>query len=221
MQAVQLTTMRDAMRYPFIIFRGRVHCIKLLLVLLVSCLLTSCVRTLRTPLLDESNSAIDEALLGVWWTVEGERLEIKRGESKKTLVIGRGDEREQLRTASFDDLSIITIPFSRDGDHLAYDVAKYRVSPNGNVQFFLLNEHKIAEAIETEKLAGKVVRNQVRGLFRSEFKSVEIDDTAENILEFLRKNADDAFSKDPLITLTRETPDRDGRSGSRFKLPVK
>ncbi|MEQ8786483.1 MAG: hypothetical protein RIC55_09295 [Pirellulaceae bacterium] len=209
------------MRLPTISCQSRVRLSALLVVALVGTLLTSCIPSSRRPLLDESNSAIDESLLGEWWTIEGDRLEIKREESSKSLVISNGEEATPFRTASFDKLSIVSVADTGRRDHPKHEIAKYRLTRDGNLELFPLGEREIAKAIEANELEGTVVRNPRRGLFRSEFKRVEIDDSAENVLPFLQQHAEEAFSKRPLLTFYREKPVRERSGGNPFKLPLK
>ena len=187
--------------------------------LLVGSLFSACVPYSKQPLLAETNSRIDEALLGVWWTDSGERFEIKRADARNnSLAISDDGKTILLRTAKLDKVRIMTGTRLEGADDTIWHIVKYQVSRDGKLRIFILQESKIATAIESGRLNGKVVRNKRRGFFSvSEFSRVVVDDMPGDVVRFLDNNADDVFFDTPHFSFTRTKPIRPANNANLIK----
>ena len=183
----------------------RTSCRHVLAAALLTAAFTGCVSSVE-PLSDAKTSLPDLRLLGDWEYQDGEGSEkvklnvaLKKG-APKVLQITADDGKEK-ETA---DLFLTKI----GNDHFAsveneesdgkkrYLIARYELLKDGTVRIWVPETDFFAKAVEDKKLKGQVNQPNL-------FKDVALEDTAENVRNFLKQHGMKCFGKETDLTIKR------------------
>ncbi len=173
-----------------------------LLAALVPLVLASCV-TSKNPLSDEKTSSVDRHLIGTWHQQEtdGSPYSMTIGRKPATSNVMEWvslshNKRQEVQVKRHDVFAkpgrtkYISITLEAD-NHL---IGKY-TSPDANTfELHLLDKWVVGKAVEDGKLKGVARRNN-----DGEYTTVSLSDPPEKIIEYLEKNADTCFAREPIV----------------------
>lgn len=172
----------------------------------------------KQPLTDAESSTLDERLVGEWEaiTADAERtpLLLERWPEHPNVLLARNPREPEtpplpIYTTTLDDKCYLSAPVEPEPGK-PFVIIQYELNAaHDEVQFFVLNPRRLANAIEDGELKGRVERSPPppdpnRGQAGSEFEEILLTDEPAEIAAFIRKHEAECFVREqPLVKLQR------------------